>query len=78
MNLDGINEKKTIANGLMDFAFLTANANQLHNAVNSSNKSGERTTSIVLISISIFIQVMTRTNTPRILNSLLNFFKISY
>jgi hypothetical protein len=53
---DGFNNKKTLANGLMDFAFLTANANQLRNAVISS-ESKERTTSIVLISISILFQV---------------------
>jgi hypothetical protein len=40
----------------MDFAFLTANANQLRNVV-VSNESKERTTSIVLISISILFQV---------------------
>ncbi|XP_046646251.1 ninjurin-1-like [Daphnia pulicaria] len=53
---EGINNKKTLANGLMDFAFLTANANQLHNAVVSS-ESQERTASIVLISISILFQI---------------------
>jgi hypothetical protein len=53
---EGMNNKKTLANGLMDFAFLTANANQLRNVV-VSNESKERTTSIVLISISILFQV---------------------
>jgi hypothetical protein len=53
---EGMNNKKTLANGLMDFAFLTANANQLRNVV-VSGESKERTTSIVLISISILFQV---------------------
>ncbi len=53
---EGINKKKTLANGLMDFAFMTANANQLRNAV-VSDESEERTASIVLISISILFQV---------------------
>ena len=52
----GINTKKATANGLMDFAFLTANANQLNQAINNwPNKN--RTLIIVLISISIGLQV---------------------
>lgn len=62
------NNKKTLANGLMDFAFLTANANQLHYAIASNNQttspnpatredSGDKTVTIILISISIGLQV---------------------
>lgn len=54
---DGFNNKKTLANGLMDFAFLTANANQLHYALASRNLGVDRVISIVLISTSIFLQV---------------------
>ncbi|XP_057368608.1 ninjurin-B-like isoform X1 [Daphnia carinata] len=59
--LSGVfNSKKTLANGLVDFAFLTANANQLHNAVNSTYTEGpERLISIVLISISLILQLVT-------------------
>ena len=56
MIVAGINNKKTVANGLMDFVFLTANANQLRNAVNSA-ESDEQTASIALISLSISFQV---------------------
>jgi hypothetical protein len=54
---DGFNNKKTLANGLMDFAFLTANANQLHYALASRYLGVDRVISIVLISTSIFLQV---------------------
>ncbi|KAI9559177.1 hypothetical protein GHT06_015966 [Daphnia sinensis] len=54
----GFNNKKTLANGLMDFAFLTANANQLYYAVASRNSGNERIVSIVLISTSILLQIV--------------------
>lgn len=54
---NGFNNKKTLANGLMDFAFLTANANQLHYALAAKYLDKEATISIVLISISISFQV---------------------
>ncbi|KZS14645.1 putative Ninjurin A alpha [Daphnia magna] len=54
----GFNNKKTLANGLMDFAFLTANANQLYYAVASRNSGNERVVSIALISTSIFLQIV--------------------
>ncbi|KAI9559176.1 hypothetical protein GHT06_015965 [Daphnia sinensis] len=59
--LSGVfNNKKMLANGLVDFAFLTANTNQLHNAVNSTYTEGpERLISIVLISISMTLQLAT-------------------
>lgn len=58
---NGFNTKKTLANGLMDFAFLTANANQLHYAITSRRVvEDERIASIVLISSSIFFQVISR------------------
>lgn len=57
--LNGYNYKKTLANGLMDFAFLTANANQLHYAVEAHKESGDKENglAIILISISICFQV---------------------
>ena len=54
---DGFNNKKTLANGLMDFAFLTANANQLYYALASRYLGVDRIISIALISSSIFLQV---------------------
>ena len=54
---DGFNNKKTLANGLMDFAFLTANANQLYYALASPYLGVDRIISIALISSSIFLQV---------------------
>lgn len=51
--LGGIHKKKMLANGLLDFAFLSANVNQLHSNINSENNSGI----IALISISIALQV---------------------
>lgn len=54
--MSGLNKKKTLVNGLMDFAFLTANANQLHNALVNSNSDV-----IALISISIALQVVFNT-----------------
>jgi hypothetical protein len=56
---DGFNNKKTLANGLMDFAFLTANANQLHYALAArATLDVDRIVSIALISSSIFLQVI--------------------
>jgi hypothetical protein len=55
---DGFNNKKTLANGLMDFAFLTANANQLHYALTARAYDIDRIVSIALISSSIFLQVI--------------------
>ncbi|KZS14644.1 Ninjurin-1 [Daphnia magna] len=59
--LSGVfNDKKTLANGLVDFAFLTANANQLYNAISSTYTEGpERIISIILISISMILQLTT-------------------
>ncbi len=53
----GIFLKKTAANGLMDFAFLTANANQLAQTL-SWRASDNQSLIIVLISISIVLQVL--------------------
>ncbi|XP_046456631.1 uncharacterized protein LOC124203813 isoform X2 [Daphnia pulex] len=55
---DGFNNKKTLANGLMDFAFLTANANQLHYALSARAYDIDRIVSIALISSSIFLQIV--------------------
>ncbi|EFX82686.1 hypothetical protein DAPPUDRAFT_241014 [Daphnia pulex] len=55
---DGFNNKKTLANGLMDFAFLTANANQLHYALTARAYDVDRIVSIVLISSSILLQIV--------------------
>jgi hypothetical protein len=56
---DGFNNKKTLANGLMDFAFLTANANQLHYALTArATLDVDRIVSIALISSSISLQVI--------------------
>jgi hypothetical protein len=60
---DGFNNKKTLANGLMDFAFLTANANQLHYALAArATLDVDRIVSIALISSSIFLQVISILN----------------
>ena len=50
------NIKKRIGKGLMDCAFLVADCNQLRNAY-SSAESVQRTTSIVLMFLSISFQV---------------------
>lgn len=55
----GINMKKTAASGLMDIAFLTANANQLNQAINWPT-SKNQTLVISLISISIGFQVFSQ------------------
>lgn len=52
-----INMKKTAANGLMDFAFLTANANQLNQATHWPASSTQALI-ISLISLSIALQVL--------------------
>lgn len=57
--LGGIHKKKTLANGLLDFAFLTANVNQLHSNIVSKNGN---VSVIVLIAVSIFLQVCTIQN----------------
>ncbi|XP_030756975.1 uncharacterized protein LOC115882865 [Sitophilus oryzae] len=57
MMLFGFAGKKTIAQGMMDIALITANANQLRYVLEFSKKSFTYRLSITLISLSLLLQV---------------------
>ncbi|RXG60267.1 Ninjurin-1 [Armadillidium vulgare] len=50
--------KKTVAQGMMDLALLTANANQLRYVLESNNIGPYYYFSVVLISLSIILQIL--------------------
>ncbi len=55
--VSSFSDLKSSAQGLMDFAFLTANASQLRYVLRTPEGQEYRTVNLVLISSSIFLQV---------------------
>lgn len=57
--------KKTIAQGMLDIALLTANASQLKYILQVGQKHEFYTLMLIMISVSIIMQVIVRADTPR-------------
>lgn len=56
--------KKTIAQGMLDIALLTANASQLKYILQVGQKHEFYTLMLIMISVSIIMQVIVRADTP--------------
>ena len=69
-DINAYQHKKTLAQGMMDLALLSANANQLRYVLESYGRHPYYYPSLVLISLSIICQVSWETYRPLKLNSL--------